>query len=194
MNDLIPRLEWNEQSVTATRVSGNPTLSSISSTANIIVGMIASGTGIPTGATVISKTVSSVTLNTNASLSGTSVITFVQRYDFQYPPKTDSEEKLIPNQIITSSLSGLNQYQTMYLEANRDLEFDLVRQADADTLQNDFYYYALLGNSFKYYQDKDVVSYQTMELDMKSFIRKRRTVSGGLFFYQINFSMRRVVY
>ena len=193
MNDLIPRLEWNEQSVTATRISGNPTLSSISSTAGINVGMIASGTGIPTDAVVISKTVSSVTLNVNASLSGTSVIIFVERLDFQYPPKIDSEEELKPSQTVTTSLSGINQYQTNYLEGVRDLEFDLVQQTDADKLKDNFYIYAYKGNSFKYYEDKDVISYKTVELDQKSFSRKRRTSRGSSFFYSIKLSLRRVV-
>ena len=193
MNDLIPRLEWNEKSVTATRTITNPTLSAISSTAEINVGMIASGTGIPTDAVVISKTVNSVTLSADATSSGNSVVTFTERFDFQYPPKTDSEEDLQPSQTITTSLSGLKQYSTQHLEATRELEFDLVRQVDANRLRNEFYFYGYTGNSFKYYQDKDVASFETMELDMKSFQRKRRTSSGGLFFYMIKFSMRRVI-
>ena len=193
MNDLIPRIEWNEQSVTATRTINNPTLSGISSTDAINVGMVASGTGIPTGATVLSKTVSSVTLSANASASGTSVINFVERLDFEYPPKSDTEEDLQPKQSILESLSGVKQYQTNYLEAVRELEFQLVNQTLSDKLRNNFYIYVYSGNTFKYYQDKDVASYETVEIDQKSFQRRRQTSRGSSFYYAIKFNLRRVV-
>lgn len=190
---FIPRLEWNDQSVTATRTSGNPTLSSISSTAAINVGMVASGTGIPSGATVISKTVSSVTLSENASSSGTSAVSFFERIDFDFPPSSDTEETFSPRQTVTESLSGLTQVVTDYLEAFRTVTLDFLTQTTADKLRDNFYSFAYLGKSFRWYADKDIASYQTYELNKFDFARDRQVKKHPSFLYQIKFGFRRVV-
>lgn len=189
----IPRLEWDEVSVTATRTATSPVLSSIASTAEINVGMIVNGTGLPTDAVVVSKTVSTVTLNVDATLSGSSVLVFKERYDFEFPPVSDSEEILKPKLSVIESLSGLQQFQVSYLEAERNLDFFFINQTDADKLKDNFYIYAYLGNSFKYYQDKDDAGYQTMTLNKYDFSRTRQVKKHPYFKYSIKFSFRRVV-
>lgn len=193
MSLFIPRLEWNDQSVTATRVSGNPVLSSISSTAAINVGMIASGTGIPSGATVLSKTVNSVTLSKNASLSGTSAIAFVERIDFDFPPTFDTEEQYTPKQTITESLSGLQQTVTSYLEATRVVKLNFVTTAIADKLKLNFYLYVYKGSAFRYYADKDVIDFNTYELDVRKYARTRTVKKHPAFLYETQMTFRRVV-
>jgi hypothetical protein len=194
MSLLIPRLEWNDQSVTATRTSGSPVLSGISSTAAINAGMIASGTGIPSGATVISKTVNSVTLSANATLSGTSVVNFVERIDFDYPPSADTEEEYKPKQTVTEALSGLTQFVTDYLEAFRTVEMGFLTQTVADKLQTNFYLFAYKGGSFRWYPDKAVLSnFQTYELGRFDFSRARQVKKHPSFLYQVRMTFRRVV-
>lgn len=195
MSLYIPRLEWNDQTVSATRSSGSPTLSAISSTAAITVGMIASGTGIPSGATVLSKTVSSVTLSANATSSGTSAVNFVERIDFEFPPSQDTEEEFKPKQTVTESLSGLTQYVTDYLEAFRSVTLDFLPIAVADKLKTNFYIYAYQGGQFRWYEDKDVLplTSQTYELGKFDFSRSRQIKKHPNFLYQIKFTFRRVV-
>lgn len=194
MSLYIPRLEWNDQNVTATRVNGNPILSGISSTAEINVGMIATGTGIPSDATVISKTVSSVTLSNGATSSGTSGVTFYERIDFDFPPTSDTEETYKPKQTITESLSGLTQYVTDYLEAFRSVQLSFVSKTIADKLKDNFYVYAYVGGTFRWFEDKAfVANYQTYELSKTSFERVRQVKKHPNFLYQIKLDFRRVV-
>jgi hypothetical protein len=193
MANYIPRLEWNPRSVTATRTASDPVLASIASTTEINVGMIASGTGIPSGAEVISKTVNSVTLSANATLSGTSVINFVERLDFDFPPSKDSEEEYKPKQTITESLSGLQQTVTNFLEATRKITVDFLTTAKADKLKTNFYIYVYKGNTFTYYPDKDEAPSFTYELDKRDFARIRQVKKHPLFLYQLQMSFRRVV-
>lgn len=192
---FIPRLEWNDQTASATRNSGSPVLSAISSTTAINVGMIASGTGIPSGAVVLSKTVSSVTLSENATSSGTSVVSFVERIDFSYPPSSDTEEEYKPKQTVTESLSGLTQYVTDYLEAFRSVQLDFITKTIADKLQTNFYIYAYQGGQFRWYEDKDVLPLvsKTYELGKFDFARERQVKKHPSFLYQIKFTFRRVV-
>lgn len=194
MSLLIPRLEWNETSVTATRTSGNPVLSAIASTAGISAGMIASGSGIPSGATVISKTVNTVTLSENATSSGTSGVTFVERIDFDYPPTTDTEEEYRPKQTITESLSGLTQFVTDYLEAFRTVEMGFLTEAVANKLQTNFYLVAYKGGVFKWYPDKTVTgTFQSYELGKFDFSRDRQVKKYPSFLYSVKMTFRRVV-
>jgi hypothetical protein len=191
---LIPRIEWNETSVTATRTSGNPVLSAIASTAGINAGMIASGSGIPLGATVISKTVNTVTLSENATSFGISGVTFVERINFDYPPTTDTEEEYRPKQTITESLSGLTQFVTDYLEAFRSVEMGFLTQTVADKLQSNFYIAAYKGATFKWYPDKDVPgTFQTYELGKFDFSRDRQVKKHPSFLYSVKMTFRRVV-
>lgn len=192
MSLYIPRLEWNDQSVTATRSNGSPVLSSISSTAGINAGMIASGTGIPSGATVISKTVNSVTLSDVATSSGTSAVNFVERIDFDYPPTADTEEEFKPKQTVTASLSGLRQYVTDYLEATRSVQLGFLTQAIADKLRDNFYLYAYVGGSFRWYPDKALAGYQTYELAKFEFSRDRQVKKHPSFLYALKLDFRRV--
>lgn len=60
---------------TGTRISGNPTLTSISSTANMRVGYYIFGTGIASGITILSiDSANQITLSGNASSTGTGAI------------------------------------------------------------------------------------------------------------------------
>jgi hypothetical protein len=68
--------------ITGTTASSSPTITALSSTTGILVGMAVSGTGVPTGATVISIVPgTSITLSANATASGTTVaLTFSLAY------------------------------------------------------------------------------------------------------------------
>lgn len=61
---------------TATTVSGNPVITLAAANLLVGAGQTVSGTGIPSGATVVSVTTTNVTLSANATASGTVTVTF----------------------------------------------------------------------------------------------------------------------
>ena len=61
---------------TATTVSGNPVITLAAANLLVGAGQTVSGTGIPSGATVVSVSTTSVTLSANATASGTVTVTF----------------------------------------------------------------------------------------------------------------------
>jgi hypothetical protein len=194
MSLYIPRIEWNDQSATGTLTSGSPTISGITSTTGINAGMIVNGTGIPSDAVVLSKTATSVTLNQNATLSGTYAANYLERIDFDFPPTQDSEEEYKPKQTVTESLSGLTQVVTDYLEAFRSVEMGFLTQTVADKLQTNFYLYAYKGNSFRWFADKAfTATFQTYELGKWDFSRDRQVKKHPSFLYQVKMTFRRVV-
>ena len=156
--------------------------------------MIVNGTGIPSDAQVISKTATSVTLNQNATSSGTSVFSFVERIDFDFPPSQDTEEEYKPKQTITESLSGLTQFVTDYLEAFRSVQLDFLSKTVADKLQTNFYLWAYKGQNFRWYPDKAILAeFQTYELGKFDFSRDRQVKKHPSFLYQVKMTFRRVV-
>lgn len=191
MSLWIPRLEWNDQTVTGTTAIGSPTITGISSTASINAGMVASGSGIPSNSVVVSKTASSVTLNKNCTAAATISATFFERYDFEFPPTKDTEERLRPKQTITDSLDGTQQITTLFLEATRELEFGFVNQTDADKLKDNFYLYAYKGYFFRYFPDKDELPVYSMQLERFDFTRTRQIKKHPNFKYIIGFVFRR---
>ena len=193
MSLWIPRLEWNDQTISGTTAIGSPTITGISSTASINAGMIASGAGVPLNSVVVSKTASSVTLNNNCTAAATVNITFFERYDFEFPPTKDTEERLKPKQTVTDSLDGTQQITTLFLEATRELEFGFVSQNDADKLKDNFYFYAYKGYFFRYFPDKDELPVFSMQLERFDFSRTRQIKKHPYFKYSIGFTFRRRV-
>lgn len=63
-------------STTGTTGAGSPTISAVSSTLGIQPGMTISGSGVPSGATVLSTTSSTVTMSANATASGSPTLAF----------------------------------------------------------------------------------------------------------------------
>jgi hypothetical protein len=196
IDKYIPRLEWNEiTGLTGDLTISDDTILGISSTAALRVGMIVQGVGIPSGTRIVSKTLTSVVMSTDATASGSAVsLTFFERYDFEYPPVKDSEEKIKPAQKISTSINGSTQIQTDHVEAERDLDFNFVKSDEVDLLEQVFYKsFALFGNSFRYFQDKEDSVFQTYELNTFTFNRNRQIKKHPTFLYQLKFSFRRVI-
>lgn len=66
---------WPSAAFTATRASGSPTLTGIADTSDFVAGQAVTGTGIPNDSRVVSKTSNTVTLDNNATSSGTGSLT-----------------------------------------------------------------------------------------------------------------------
>lgn len=196
VNLYIPRLEWNDiTGLTGNTTSGSPNVTGISSTSSLRVGMIVTGVGIPAGTRIVSKTLTSVVLSQNATASGSAIaLTFFERLDFRYPPKNDTEERLKPQQKISTALSGVQQVQTDHVEAERELEFWFLTQAEADLLKDTFHLgHAVFGRSFRYYPDQDDTVVFEYTLNKFDFVRERQVKKHPEFLYRVRLSFRRVV-
>lgn len=191
---LIPALEWNPVSFSGTRTNGSPVVTGISDTSELQEGFVVHGSGIPYNSRILSKTISTITLSQNASSSGTGDLTQYQRYDFEFPPTTDDGEQIEAKQKITESLSGIRQTQTDCFEALRDLRFWFVSKEDRDLLKQDFMIgWAMLGNSFRYYEDQDIDSFIEYENDSKTYKQKRQVKKHPDFLYDLAMKFRRVL-
>lgn len=194
LNLLIPRLEWNDIQISGTTTSGNDQITGILSTSSVKEGMIIEGVGIPAGTRIVSKTPTSVQLSQDATASGSNTFDLFERYDFQYPPKKDSEGQIKPSQKITTALSGVTQIQTDHIEEERSLEFGFVTSDDADTLREDFYLqWAVYGKAFRYFYDKDDSAFVEYELNTFNYAQNREIKKHPYFLYGIKFSFRRVL-
>lgn len=71
----------NTGTVTATTANSSALLTSVSSTANIVIGQYITGTGIPYGSTVVSKTVNTIGLSKTCTAFGTITATYWTIYE-----------------------------------------------------------------------------------------------------------------
>ncbi len=195
VDKLIPKLEWNPLAKTGDTTISDPNVSDIASTTDIVVGMYVSGTGIPADTTVLSKGANSIVLSNNATATnGYVALSFIQKFEFEFPPTKDTDNQIDPSEKITTSLSGARQVQVDYLEEKRDLEFGFLTSAEHLSLRANFYIsWAVYGYEFKYFPDKADSSYETYELSDFKFSPKRQVKKHPSFLYGLALKMRRVL-
>jgi len=193
MAHAIPKIEWKNVTQTGTRTGGSPIIASMLNTTGIEVGMLCEGDGIPTGATVISTTSTSVTLSVNAMAPGTTALNFLYRISFDYPPIETEGETLDSKERNTPALSGVTQTSVDYVEGKRTLEFSHVTQAIKDAYYNFFRTYAYLGQDFYYYDDKTLNTYIYVELFDLKFVPKKIAPNGSGYTWKFQMKIRRVL-
>jgi hypothetical protein len=194
LDKLIPRIEWNEISIVGDTHS-NTTVDGIADTTDIIEGMIVSGSGITAGTTVISKTTNAFVLSVAASSTlNDTTLTLIQRFDFDYPPMVDTGEKITNQGKESRSLSGLSQVQTNWTEFQRDITCGFLTEAQKDSLRNLFFVaWAVFGNEFDYYYDKNDSTVVTYSLKDRRMDFKRQVKKHPYFLYETKLTMKRVV-
>lgn len=195
VNLLIPRLEWAEVTFELTTTSGSDIISGISDTSGLRAGMYVSGSGIPAETTIITKTSSQVKLSAAATASALVDISFYERFDFSYPPKLDSDDRLTAKNKVTESLSGLTQVQHDNIEAVRDLEFWFLTTTEYDRLRKEFFLrWASRGFEFRYFPDQDDTDvYETYELNQFKFETQRQVKKHPDFLRGLKMQLRRIV-
>jgi hypothetical protein len=195
MSLLIPAIEWGDFTLVGDTTSGNAIITNVANTSSVVAGMKVTGTGIPSGAEVVSKTSNSITINLNASANGTAVtLTLFRRFEFTYPPREDSEDDIRAQVRRVKSLSGIEQTQTEFVEAIRNLTFDFITSSDRDTLLNEFMLkWAIIGKPFRYFDDKAVSTSKVYTNDRFDFDQNRTVKKHPSFLYRIPFRFRRVV-
>ncbi|MFN8741539.1 MAG: hypothetical protein ACK5YR_16560 [Pirellula sp.] len=189
----IPKIEWKNQSLTATRTGGSNTLTSVTTT-NIEVGMLIEGTGIPSGTTVLSKTVSTVVMSANAISPGTSSLDFLYRISLQYPPIEPTGAKLNTNAQISESLSGVRQVSIYNIEEIRTLSFSFLTETIKNSFDTFLKTHGCFGQSFRYFEDATLTSFNTYELEELKPTPKKIVPKGlDQYIWEYGLKFRRVL-
>lgn len=193
----IPKIQYKNVDTTGTTTSASGTISAIPDTTDIEVGMFVRGTGIPTGAIVLSKTTSTVVLDNSvvATASGTGVtLAFGFEIEFDYPPEEETGDILDPKFTTSESLSGIRQTSLNFIEVNRKLIFSFLSQSIYNLLSTFLQTSGCLGESFRYFEDKTLTTYVTYELD-KLKITPKKIASRGVdtYVWRVPLDFRRVI-
>ncbi len=196
MASFVPKLEWNEITVLGDITSGSPVITAMPSVGNVIVGMRIDHPGFSSDAVVLSKTSNSVTMDQNAlsSWGPATTITFTEFVIMDYPCPIDTVESTKAVNQISSSISGVRQIQTNYLEAKIDQEYRNLTPAKFALLEDRFFKaWAVYGRDFKLFESYEVASYRTYELDTMDFDPARVFPKNNDFLSKVKFRFRRVL-
>lgn len=113
---------------------------------------------------------------------------------FTYPPIENSGEISEAKNHISTSLAGVRQISTDYIEVTRKLNFSHITESLKVAMESFFRNHAGLGKSFRYFDDKNGVSYTNYELADFKFDPKRIASAGAnVFFYSVQMVFRRVL-
>jgi len=193
----IPKIQYKNLSTTGDTAIGDDDIVNIPSTTLIEAGMFVRGTGIPTGATVLSKTVSSVKLNSPnvASANGTGVaLEFGFEIEFDYPPVEPNGEALETKNTTSESLSGIQQVSVNYVEGKRKMKFSFLSPAIYALVDTFLKTHAILGKDFRYFEDKTLISYVECELDTLKVEPKKIAPKGvDTYVWEVPLTLRRVL-
>lgn len=195
--NFIPRLEWNDQTITGDTTSGSNVITSVVSTADVKEDMTVDHASFPAGTKVVSFTVNSITTDQDAVSSLTGVaIPLLFRLDFDYPSTVQGEPTYRPNNTVSESQGGVRQVQTDSIIKLVALEFNFVSTAIMNVYRDKFYLdWAVFGYEFRYFESKDETTSEVMELDVLEFNPQRtvpRPRDGGAFLYKVPMTLRRI--
>jgi len=194
----IPKIEWLRETQTGDTSTGTDTILNIPSTDTLQVGMVIEGAGIPTGTTILSKTINSVTMSADATATATTVsIDYVFILEFDFPNRKDPFGQEIRHQgRATVSKSGKVQVLTDYIQENFSLTVSFLSQSKKEELENFLITHAVLGKSFSYFTDKgDSATEETYALDPRALLAQFKvlTKKGAGFLWETKLKLRRVL-
>ena len=193
MAHAIPKIQYRISSLQGNTASASPVLTAFADTGQVAVGMYATGTGIPAGAKVLSKTSSTVTLDKDATANGTAVaFEFGFDLEFEFPPVEDGGETLEPNEKSSTSLNGTVQVGTNFIERQRAFQFRHISQAVKEAVETFMGDWASWGQPFRYFDDKTLSSFIVYELDDRKFRPKKITPKGTGYVWEFPLTVRRV--
>lgn len=193
----IPKIQYKNVDTTGTTTSGDDDITAIPDTTLIEVGMFVRGAGIPDGSLVLSKTSSTVKLNSpnvaSANASGVA-LAFGFEILFDYPAIETGGEELETKNTTSESLSGLQQTAVNYIEGKRKMKFSFLTDSIYSLCDTWLKTSALLGQDFRFYQDKTLSPYTIFELDTLKVSPKKIASRGvDLYIWELPLSFRRVV-
>lgn len=193
----IPRIQYKNVDTTGTTLSGNGTITAIPTTASIEVGMFVRGTGIPAGATVGSKTLTTVTLASGvlATASGSLVaLAFGYEILFTYPPVETDGESLEAKSTISESLAGRQQVSVNFIEGVRRLKFSFLSPAIYALVDTFLRSHAIYGRTFRYYENQTLTPYTDVELNTLKVVPKKIAPKGvDIYVWEVPLEIRRII-
>lgn len=194
MAHAIPKIHYGIIETTGDTVITDGTISAVPDTTDIVVGMFVSGTGVPAGATVQSKTSSTVEILPVASANGSTVaLKFFYKIEFEYPPIETTGERLLPQERRSVSLSGVTQVSVDHIEGVRNLNFRFLTNTLYLALKVFYDGFGAYGESFEYFDDKTTASYTTCELKNLDWVPEKITARATTYVWGVPLQIRRVV-
>lgn len=161
----------------------------------IEVGMMIKAVGIPAKTTVLSKSVSSFTMSANASAT-TANLSFEMAHtiEFIFPPKEPKGEKKTTSANTSESLSGLKQVSVNYIEGFRSLNFSFLSEDLKNSLETFLDSWGMLGQSFRYYDNKESLTYKDYEIESLKYDPKKIAPKGlDIYVWEIALEFRRLL-
>lgn len=193
----IPKIEYKNVDTTGDTSNGNGVISNIPDTSEIEVGMFVRATGVPSTATVGSKTSTSVTLAGGALATATATgvdLAFGYKIEFEYPPVEPNGEIKTAKATVTVSVSGVKQTSLQNIECNRSLKFSFLSETIYQLLKTFLDEHAMLGRDFRYYENKTLTSYVTYDLDDLKYTPKKIAPKGeDLYVWEVPLKFYRVL-
>lgn len=192
--EQIPAIEWDEKNPIGDTTNGSATISSVDDTSEIEIGMVIDHANFAYNSRVVSKTVNTIVMDSNALADGTDLtLSFFRRFEFDYPASTDQGEQAVANQTTTRALSGARQTVTNYIDLDRVLTFGFISKASMEELRDEFYFaWAMLGKSFRYFNDKEIDAMVIYYNDTNKWSQKRQIKKHPDYLYQLTFNFTRV--
>lgn len=190
----IPKIQYQILELSGNSTSLSPTLTGMTSTAQVAIGMKVVGTGIPAGARVLSKTVSTVTLDDDATLTTTGVaLEFYRELEFEFPPIEDGGETSEPKEKISISLNGTRQVLVEHVEGVREMRFRHVSNLIFTEFQSFMRNWAGFGQPFRYFDDKTLTSFVVYEAAKLELKPRKISHNGASYVWEFPFTVRRVL-
>ncbi len=198
MSFPIPKIEYLNSTSQGTTVLNSGVITGIPDTSVLQVGMFVKGVGIPTGALIGTiDSIAQVTLASSvvATANGTAItLDFGFAIAFDYPPKEETGEILDSKNTSSESLSGVRQTSLNYIEAIRKPIFSFLTQTIYDSVDTFLKNHALLGNSFRYFEDKTLTVYTEYELaTFKTTPKKITGKTATTYVWEIPLDFRRAL-
>lgn len=192
--NFIPKIQWLNVTKLGDISTGTATILNLPSTSDLQVGMIAKGTGIPSGAKILTVDSSTqVTLDANATATTVALsIEFYFEFVFTYPPVDDDNGKTATAEVKEdTSISGIRQIMYNHTEEVRNIFYRFLTLTETTTLRTFFDTHGKFAYSFRYFTHSTETPYVEYELKTFEFDAKRIFPKGGDFLYELPLVLRR---
>ncbi len=193
----IPRIQYNNVDTTGTTAISSGTISSMATVVGLTVGMFIRGVGIPTGATIgtVGTDYVVLALGVLCTANGAGIaVACGTEIAFDYPPVEPDGEILNTDSTQSTSLSGITQTSVNYVQGVRKVKFSFVSPTIYALLDTFLRTFALLGNEFRYYDDKTTDTYTTVELNtLKATPVKITSRSATTYVWEVPLELRRAL-
>ena len=183
---MIPKIEWNYQTLSTTFVSGSD--AATANSASLKVGMKITSPTLGELEIVEILSTTQIRIDKQSTADITEDCYYRKQYEFKYPPQKDDTERIKVKKHERTSLAGIRQVSVDYIEMMLRLEFDFLTTSELESLKNFYLEWASFGKEFKYYADKDIQDYVLYEARTLGLTTTKTTPV----LYKVKFYWRRV--